>query len=273
MNELGFAAAFGGGILTLVSPCSALLLPAFFAYAFDRPARLVARTGVFYLGLLATLVPLGAGSATVGALFTTHRTTMVNVAGGVIIALGVLLITGRGLQFGPLARLAGRLHGDSPASVFALGAVYGLAGACSGPILGAVLTISLTASDPIAGGLVLAVYALGMVVPLLLIALLWERLNLSQRSWLRGQELTMGRLRAHSTALVSGLLFIAIGMVFIVFDGTGTLGALVSTDTAYELDVWAQNVGNRIPDVAVPLAIIAIAAAVLVTRRRNHTER
>lgn len=36
--QVGLLAAFVGGALTLVSPCSALLLPSFFAYACDVPA-------------------------------------------------------------------------------------------------------------------------------------------------------------------------------------------------------------------------------------------
>jgi cytochrome c biogenesis protein CcdA len=48
--EIGYLAAFLGGVLTLLSPCGALLLPSFFAYAFDRPGVLLSRTGVFYAG-------------------------------------------------------------------------------------------------------------------------------------------------------------------------------------------------------------------------------
>ena len=33
--------AFAGGVLSLLSPCSALLLPAFFAYAFPSRGQLV----------------------------------------------------------------------------------------------------------------------------------------------------------------------------------------------------------------------------------------
>ncbi|MEV7954496.1 cytochrome c biogenesis protein CcdA, partial [Streptomyces sp. NPDC088141] len=32
--------------MALVSPCSALLLPAFFAYSIDSTSRLLARTGI-----------------------------------------------------------------------------------------------------------------------------------------------------------------------------------------------------------------------------------
>jgi len=66
--EASFLASFLGGLLSLLSPCSALLLPAFFAYAFQSRGVLVGRTAVFYLGLCATLVPLGMGISAVGSL-------------------------------------------------------------------------------------------------------------------------------------------------------------------------------------------------------------
>jgi cytochrome c biogenesis protein CcdA len=54
--EASFLSSFLGGLLSLLSPCSALLLPAFFAYAFQSRGELVGRTVIFYLGLCATLV-------------------------------------------------------------------------------------------------------------------------------------------------------------------------------------------------------------------------
>ena len=74
---VGYAGAFLGGMAAILSPCAALLLPAFFAYAFggDR-ARLLGRTGLFYLGLLLTLVPLGLGAGALGSLVTVHRQTL-----------------------------------------------------------------------------------------------------------------------------------------------------------------------------------------------------
>src|ERR687889_667281 len=68
MVEASFLASFLGGLLSLLSPCSALLLPAFFAYAFQSRGELVGRTAVFYAGLCATLVPLGMGISAVSAL-------------------------------------------------------------------------------------------------------------------------------------------------------------------------------------------------------------
>ena len=56
---------------------AAMMLPSFFAYAFGSScSRLVGRTGLFYLGLLLTLVPLGLGAGSLGALLSTHRETV-----------------------------------------------------------------------------------------------------------------------------------------------------------------------------------------------------
>src|SRR5215216_203948 len=136
--EVSLLAAFFGGVLSLLSPCSALLLPAFFAYAFGSGGELVRKTGLFYLGLAATLVPLGMGFSAVGALFYGQRGTLITVSGLLLIAFGFLQLLGCGFTIGPLSRLLAR--GDTVGAVFALGAVYGFAGFCSGPILGAVLT-------------------------------------------------------------------------------------------------------------------------------------
>src|ERR687890_1989309 len=153
-------------MLSLLSPCSALLLPAFFAYAFQSRRKLLAKTAVFYLGLAATLVPLGMGISAVSRLVYGERSTLITVSGTVIILLGVLQLLGGGFGFGTLTRLSGKVRGESTGATFALGAVYGFAGFCSGPILGAVLTVAASSGQVIRGAVLLAIYALGMAVPL-----------------------------------------------------------------------------------------------------------
>ena len=83
MSQIGLLGAFLGGLLALLSPCSALLLPSFFAYAFDGAGKLAGRTGIFYLGLAAVLVPLGAGVGAIGSAITRYRevTTMIGGRG------------------------------------------------------------------------------------------------------------------------------------------------------------------------------------------------
>ena len=67
MLPASFAAAFVGGALALLAPCSALLLPAFFAYAFSSRTQLFGRTVLFLAGLCTVFVPLGLGPASPGA--------------------------------------------------------------------------------------------------------------------------------------------------------------------------------------------------------------
>ncbi len=182
MVEASYLAAFFGGVLSLLSPCSALLLPAFFAYAFQSRRKLLAKTAIFYLGLATTLVPLGMGISAVSRLVYGQRSTLILVSGVVIILLGLLQLLGRGFELlGPLSRMRGRVRGESTGATFALGAVYGFAGFCSGPILGAVLTVAASSGQALRGATLLAAYALGMAAPLFLMALFWDRFELGRR--------------------------------------------------------------------------------------------
>ena len=259
-----------------MSPCSALLLPAFFAYAFQPHKALLAKTAVFYLGFAATLVPLGMGVSAVSRLVYGERSTLITVSGLVIISLGVLQILGRGFDLGPLSRLAGRVRAESAGATFALGAVYGFAGFCSGPILGAVLTVAATSGQVFRGASLLAIYALGMAAPLFLMAALWDRFDLGRRPWLRGRELSIVPLRVHTTNLVSGLMFILIGVVFIAYEGTYALSGLYeengAVDVAYDAEQWARSLANIVPD-ALLLALALVAALLLALRAYRRRQR
>ncbi|CAM5488808.1 cytochrome c biogenesis CcdA family protein [Streptomyces xanthochromogenes] len=264
--NIGYLAAFLGGLLALLSPCSALLLPAFFAYSISSRTKLLARTGIFYAGLATTLVPLGAAGSYAGRLFYGHRDQLVLFGGWLIIVLGIAQIVGMGFASRRMTELSGKIRPTTAVSVYALGAVYGLAGFCAGPILGSVLTVAAVSGSPVYGGLLLAVYALGMAVPLFLLALLWERFELGGRKWLRGRVLKLGRLELHTTSLLSGLFFIALGALFLAYDGATALPGLLNVDDSYALEEWTKNIGNAVPNWALLTAIAAAAAVTLGVR-------
>lgn len=270
MVEASFLASFFGGMLSLFSPCSALLLPAFFAYAFGGRGELVKKTGIFYLGLCATLVPLGMGISAVSALFYGERQLLITLSGVLLISFGVLQLLGGGFTLGPLERLRARVRGDSAGAVFALGAVYGFAGFCSGPILGAVLTVAAASGEALRGATLLAVYAAGMAAPLFFMALLWDRLELGCRRWLRGGAVSIGPLRLHSTNLVSGLLFVLLGVLFIVFEGTSALAGLYESSGAADLSFAAERRASGLAGgmtSAVLIGVVVLIVAALVLRR------
>jgi len=188
----------------------------------------------------------------------------------------VIQALGGGFAFGPIERLRGGIIGNSLAATFFLGAVYGFAGFCSGPILGAVLTVAASSGSALRGAGLLATYAAGMAAPLFLMALLWDRLDLGGRRWLRGRELSLGGLRIHTTNLISGLMFVAIGILFIAFEGTSGLETLYAsggaTDLAFSAERWAEAVSARVP-IAAALVILGIVLAgylvYRVSRRRK----
>jgi cytochrome c biogenesis protein CcdA len=155
VTEASFLAAFAGGVLSLLAPCSALLLPAFFANAFTSPAALLGRTLLFLAGLSTVFVPLGLGAPLVGALLIDHRETTIPVAGLLLIGFGVLELVGAGFSPVP-SRFAARFQGGkSGAAIYGTGVVYGISGFCAGPLLGAVLTIAGSAESPLLGGALL----------------------------------------------------------------------------------------------------------------------
>ena len=265
--------AFIGGTLALLSPCSALLIPAFFAYAFPSRGQLMLRTLIFLAGLATVLIPVGLGVGALGALINERRAEATLIAGVLLITIGLYQLAIGGFELPGTAGLMGRISGDSAIATFALGAVYGIAGFCAGPILGGVLTIAATSGGALTGGLLLFVYALGMAVPLFLLALLWERIGPWARSRMSVGEWRVGRWSRPRVTVISSAMFIAIGVLFIVFQGTnaltGVYESLGASDVSTELEV---AVGSVVRDngelMTIALALVIVTALALAIRRR-----
>ncbi|AUI53696.1 cytochrome c biogenesis CcdA family protein [Arthrobacter crystallopoietes] len=270
--EIGYAGAFLGGVLTLLSPCSALLLPAFFAYAFSTRTSLVARTALFYAGLGSTLLPLGIFAGAMGSLVTVHRNLLVTGAAALVILLGVLQILG--IRMPALLRNTTQA-GSSRLSVFVLGAVYGVAGVCTGPILGSVLTVAAVGSSAVYGAVLLAIYALGMALPLFVLALFWDRMGITRRRWLRPRPVSIGRWSNSWIMVISGILSVAIGILLLLTDGTAGLGGVLSVGDQFRLEssvsAGAAGMSNTV-FALIALAVLAAAAVLFLKNQRNTNQ-
>jgi cytochrome c biogenesis protein CcdA len=268
--------AFAGGTLALLSPCSALLIPAFFAYAFPSRGQLVLRTGIFFAGLAAVLIPVGLGVGALGSLILERRAEVTLIAGLLLVAIGLYQLAIGGFEVPGTAGLMGRVSGDSIVATFTLGAVYGIAGFCAGPILGGVLTIAATSGGALSGGALLFVYALGMAVPLFALALLWERIGPWARSRVSAGEWRIGRWSRPRVTVISSVMFIVLGIAFIVFQGsnalTGVYESFGASDISTELETAVSGAiraqGGLVS--ALAIVLIAVAASALVLRRRRR---
>lgn len=262
MVSVGIIGAFIAGVFSLLSPCSALLLPAFFAYAFSSKRQLVSRTVAFFLGLAAVMVPLGVGVGWFGQLLMTRRSTLILLGGLAMIIFGIISFFGKGFNIPLISRLNNRVRGTSWLAVFCLGAVYGFAGFCAGPLLGAVLTTAMLSTNSVYGGLIMAMYALGMTLPLFLLAWAWDSRQLGDARWLRGREVVVFGLHLNTISMASGLFFVIIGALFIKTNGLTGMPSLMSVDKQLEAQQWAHGVmaGNELPLLLGALVIALLVA-------------
>lgn len=279
--EIGLLTAFLGGALALLSPCGALLLPGFFASTVATRIGLVPHALVFYLGLVLTLVPLGLGVGALGSLLAGQYTLLVTVTSVMLIVLGAAHALGVGFDLSRLLPGFERLHrasaqGSGFGRTLLLGAVGGVAGFCAGPILGAVLTVALGHGSIMIAGVLLAVYAAGTVVPLMLLAAIWNRLGERSRSRLRGSGFSLLGRRLHTTTFVTGLLIIALGILFWATNGLVTLPSLVPTSTLARLQTSSAALSDPLVQAGVVIALGALALALWwrrESRRREQSHR
>lgn len=275
--EIGFVTAFIGGILALLSPCSALLLPAFFASTLGTRMQLLVHGSIFYLGLVITLVPFGLGLGALGTLFLEQRGLVIAVTSAVLILLGIMQALGFGFDLSRALPGAAKLQqGASKRKGFVrtlmLGAVSGVAGFCAGPILGAVLTLALGQGSVWSAGALLAVYGAGMVAPLVIIAAVWEKIGARGQKFLRGRSVTIFGRSFHLTSLITGILIVGVGLLFWFTNGLVSMPTLVPT----EVQLWAQQSGavfsSPIFDAAAILLLMILALTLWARAQRKKRE-
>lgn len=264
-------ASFLAGMVALFAPCCiSVMLPAYFASSFGTRRALVAMTFVFAAGLSLVILPIALGAAALGGFVTAHHFVVYLAGGLLMVALGVYMVGGGKLSL-PMPGMRAR-QGGGPLAVLSLGAFSGLASSCCAPVLAGVAALAgVSGSYPAALTLGIA-YVFGMVFPLFLIALLWDRFNWQESKLLRGRRFVFHaagrRLSVHSTALVSGVILIGMGGVVIWIATRGssmpTSGWQVSLSAnlqhyAHVLTQWAQTLPGWITGLAVIAALAALA--------------
>lgn len=272
--EITLLTAFLGGVLALLSPCGALLLPAFFASSLGNRLRLLLHGGIFYAGLALTLVPLGLGLGALGTLVTSYREAMIIATSAILVLLGLAQALGFGFDMSKFlpgtSDLQQKAHDRSGVlRTVLLGAASGVAGFCAGPILGAILTLAMAQGDTLRAGFMLAVYGAGMVVPLIGLAAAWNRLSPRAMSLLRGRGFTVFGTQLHTTSVITGLLIAGVGVLFWVTNGLVSAPSLLPTD----IHRWLQSNSSLLSSPVWDASAVAAAALMIIViwavRRRR----
>lgn len=241
-------AAIIAGAIALFAPCCvSVMLPAYFASSFQNRRLLVAMTFLFAAGIATIILPIALGASLVRQLLTTQHSPIYVIGGLLMLALAIYVLLGGQIHLPMPGRRAGGKKGMF--SVYGMGIFSGMASSCCAPVLAGVIALSsVVSSFWLALGLGTA-YVFGMVAPLFIIALLWERFEPQAGRLFRPRSLTyrVGPFRRTITAtnLASGILLAFIG------------GSMIWVGLAYhsmpalsgwqeELTVNLQHVGQSI---------------------------
>lgn len=207
-------AAFVGGILALAAPCCiSVMLPAYFASTFRRRTQIVAMTLVFAGGVATVILPIALGATAVSRLLLGQHAWIFGIGGALMIAAGLAMLAGKTFS---LPMIGGRASTDgSLRSVYGLGVFSGGASACCAPVLVGVAALAgASASFPSAVVIGIA-YVFGMVAPLAVIAVVWDRRDWGASSLFRDRRVAIPMFRPQRiipvTTAVSGALMILMG--------------------------------------------------------------
>jgi len=274
-------ASFLGGLVALLAPCCiSVMLPAYLTTGFRHHGGVVPATLVFGSGVATVILPIGLGATALSRLFIEQHTTVFLVGGALMLIGGVAMLTGWKPNLPmPAARAA---RPNSFRSAYLLGMFSGVASACCAPVLAGVAVLSgAAASFPAALGIGLA-YVAGMVAPLAVIALLWDRHRDRLAPLLTGRQVRL-RLGGWQRQLplgnaLSGLLLIAMGALAGVLAFTGN--AMPTEGWQLRVSAWLQHASSVtvdalswLPGWAFATALVLGLAILLRRAQRARTTR
>mgnify|MGYP001343467483 CR=1 FL=1 len=243
-------AAAVAGVIALFAPCCiSVMLPAYFAGSFQNRGLLAAMTFLFAAGVATVILPIAMGASFVRSLITTQHTVLYAIGGTLMLVMALYLLAGGQLHL----RMPGHRGGTTagPLSVYTLGVFSGIATACCAPVLAGVIALSGAASSfGMALGLGLA-YVTGMVAPLFLISLLWERRDWRASRLYRPGSLTwrIGSVRrtVSLTNLAGGVLLAAMA-VWMLWAAFFTDGMTPTSGWQLRVSARLQHYGSVVTD-------------------------
>jgi cytochrome c-type biogenesis protein len=231
MPGVEFGLAFVAGVVSFASPCCLPLVPAYVGYmvgaapddAPDRRRIALRQSLAFVAGFSIVFIALWASVGLVGYLLRDQAWLLREIGGAVIVFMGLhvagvinigALSRDVRLPVGPMAGagdVAVPLGAAAPVPGYGRSALLGVTFAagwtpCIGPILGGIIGLASVGSSVLSGTALLLVYATGLAVPFVLVAV--GATSISDRlGWLRDHH----RL----VSLVTGAMLVAVGFLMI----------------------------------------------------------
>lgn len=211
--------ALTAGIISFLSPCVLPIVPPYLAYMSgvtlnDMSSVAAARRKAviaalfFVMGLSTVFLILGFTASVFGAFFLQNQVLFARLSGIVVIIFGLHFLGVFRIPFlDQEARLDAGDKGGTSFGAYILGLAFAFGWTpCIGPQLGAILSLAASEGSVTRGTVLLAVYAMGLGIPFLLVAGFLPRLG--------G---LMGWMKRHMERIerIMGLLLWTIGLLML----------------------------------------------------------
>ncbi len=212
------AIALMAGLLSFLSPCVLPIVPPYLAYMAGigmgelaggtARKRAVLAALFFVMGLSTVFLFLGFTASALGMFFLTNQQLFARISGAVVIVLGLhFLGVFRIALLDREARIDADARGGPVLGAYVLGLAFAFGWTpCIGPQLGAILSLAASEGSVSRGTLLLGVYAAGLGIPFLLVAVFIER-----------AMGVMGRLKRHMKLIerLMGGLLVVVGLALV----------------------------------------------------------
>lgn len=209
---ISLTASFLAGILALFAPCCiTFLLPSYLGTIFKEGKRVIFYTFVFALGLSFILIPIAFGFRFFVFILNDFHKPVYYLGGLILIFMGIATLK-------PFFHIPQIFHFQpkidkkiNVGSVFGLGVMSGLTSACCAPVLFAAITLTTLAPSIFQALVVSFAYILGIVFPLFILSLTYEKTT----SKISGKN----RQKIYNIfKVLGGSIFILSGILVLVFN-------------------------------------------------------
>lgn len=230
IGGVGIITALFAGAISFLSPCVLPLVPGYLSAVTGVAAadlekadwRSVVPPSLAFIASFSTIfIILGLSATGISQALRTNLTTLNKIAGILIIAMGVFFVAALFIQrLNAEWRVDALMERAGTGGPLVAGAAFAIAWTpCVGPTLTAILGLAGTTDSVWQGGLMLAVYSLGLAIPFLLTAIAFTRMT-----------------SAFALVKQNYAVVMAIGGAFLI-----VMGILVYTGEVNQFNSWAQE--------------------------------
>mgnify|MGYP001577293926 CR=1 FL=1 len=173
---ISLTASFLAGVLALFAPCCiTFLFPSYLGTIFKENKKVMYYTFVFALGLAFVLVPIALGVRFAIFFLDTYHLQIYYLGALIMILMGIMTLKPI-FHLPQIFRVSGIQNKKiNTVSVFGLGLMSGLTSACCAPVLFAAVTLTSLSPTLFQALIVSLAYVLGIVMPLFLMSLFYEK--------------------------------------------------------------------------------------------------